>query len=317
MTEIIVETSTTVKTESVPESTKLEAREEQAGTSQDAAEAPTSGQAPESIKAEEEDPVDEEELLRIFFADLKDVDRDNEVNRILWAFKLNPFEKMDLRFDTSVEDVRRQYRKLSLAVHPDKCKHPQAAAAFDVLGSAQKELLDEEKRSELLRVLGLARDETRAERKKKTKHDTVLRVASLLHEEGRAGLEAEWEKTDDFHEKWKLKARETLAQSEWRKRKLGKRVKEETLQLETEEASTRENAKMARQAHKDWEESRETRVGSWHDFVKTKGGKKATGELKPPKLKCEDEDKRYVQRPVGEQFRPPPPTAPKPNYNAK
>lgn len=38
---------------------------------------------------------------------------------------------MDLRFDTSVDDVRRQYRKLSLAVHPDKCKHPQAAAAFD------------------------------------------------------------------------------------------------------------------------------------------------------------------------------------------
>jgi hypothetical protein len=30
------------------------------------------------------------------------------------------------------------------------------------------------------------------------------------------------------------------------------------------------------------------------------------GELKPPKLKTNDEDKLYVQRPVGEQFRPPP-----------
>lgn len=66
-----------------------------------------------------------------FFSDLKDVDRDNEVNRILWAFKLNPFEKLNLRFDATPEDVKKQYRKLSLMVHPDKCKHPQASTAFD------------------------------------------------------------------------------------------------------------------------------------------------------------------------------------------
>jgi DnaJ family protein C protein 8 len=66
-----------------------------------------------------------------FFSDVKEVDRDNEVNRILWAFKLNPFEKLNLRFDATPEDVKRQYRKLSLMVHPDKCKHPQASTAFD------------------------------------------------------------------------------------------------------------------------------------------------------------------------------------------
>lgn len=69
--------------------------------------------------------------LQAFFSDLKDVDRDNEVNRILWAFKLNPFEKLNLRFDATPEDVKKQYRKLSLMVHPDKCKHPQASTAFD------------------------------------------------------------------------------------------------------------------------------------------------------------------------------------------
>jgi hypothetical protein len=50
---------------------------------------------------------------------------------ILWAFKLNPFEKLNLRFDATVEEIRKQYRKVSLLVHPDKCSHPQAAAAFD------------------------------------------------------------------------------------------------------------------------------------------------------------------------------------------
>ena len=51
--------------------------------------------------------------------------------RIIWAFKLNPFERLNLRFDATPEDVKRQYRKLSLMVHPDKCKHEQASTAFD------------------------------------------------------------------------------------------------------------------------------------------------------------------------------------------
>jgi DnaJ family protein C protein 8 len=51
--------------------------------------------------------------------------------RILWAFKLNPYEKLNLRFDATLEEVKKQYRKLSLLVHPDKCKHPEASTAFD------------------------------------------------------------------------------------------------------------------------------------------------------------------------------------------
>jgi DnaJ family protein C protein 8 len=45
------------------------------------------------------------------------------------------------------------------------------------------------------------------------------------------------------------------------------------------------------------------------DIVLLQGQSKAStvGGLKPPKQKTHDEDKLYVQRPVGEQFRPPPP----------
>jgi hypothetical protein len=50
---------------------------------------------------------------------------------ILWAFKLNPFEKLNLHFDATPDEIKKQFRKLSLLVHPDKCSHPQAAAAFD------------------------------------------------------------------------------------------------------------------------------------------------------------------------------------------
>lgn len=30
------------------------------------------------------------------------------------------------------------------------------------------------------------------------------------------------------------------------------------------------------------------------------------GGLKPPKMKESDQERRYIQRPTGEQFRPPP-----------
>lgn len=260
------------------------------------------GPGPSAPPPAEEDADD---LLKAFFADVKEVDRDNEVNRVLWAFKLNPYEKLNLRFDATVEDIRKAYRKLSLMVHPDKCKHPKAGDAFDILGEAQKELLDEEKRHGILKILDVARDEVRQARRKETKHDNLVRVASLLHEEGRDGIEAEWEKTEEFHERWKEKARDVLARMEWRKRKLGKRLKEETLRLEAKEDEAKEKTKAAKEHHKEWEKTREQRVTTWHDYQKAKGDKKTVGMLKPPKLKTNDEDKLYVQRAVvREEFRP-------------
>ncbi|XP_019242466.1 PREDICTED: J domain-containing protein spf31-like [Nicotiana attenuata] len=72
----------------------------------------------------------EDALLKQFFAEVSEVERDNEVNRILSCFKLNPFDYLNLSFDSSIDEVKKQYRKLSLLVHPDKCKHPQAKEAF-------------------------------------------------------------------------------------------------------------------------------------------------------------------------------------------
>ena len=239
-------------------------------------------------------------------------------------------------------------------------------------------------------------EEVRTERRKETKNDAAVALAATLHERGREGVEEEWERTDAFHERWKLKARDMLARGEWRKRKLTKRVgagldgpglgvgarrparafgaclggaflgrpagvafacaacrllsiciafvteghlpqslngssklhqtpapppvpppanatpqmKEEEDRAGEEHKEAVAHAKEARAHHKAWESSRETRVSTWRDYVKgSKGKAKAPAQLKPPKQKTHDEDKLYVQRPVGEQFRPP---APKP-----
>jgi DnaJ homolog subfamily C member 8 len=114
-------------------------------------------------------------------------------------------------------------RQISLLIHPDRCKHPHASDAFEVLGAAQGELLNEESCGSLMRVLEYAREVVREERRKATKHDAGVRVAAQMHPDGRQGVEREWESTDEFHEKWKIKSRDVLAKSEFRRRKLSKR----------------------------------------------------------------------------------------------
>ena len=64
--------------------------------------------------------------MQEFFQEVREVDRDNEVNRILGAFKLNPMEQLGLRFDASLDDIKRQYRSgLALAT---------SATRIDALG---------------------------------------------------------------------------------------------------------------------------------------------------------------------------------------
>jgi DnaJ homolog subfamily C member 8 len=196
--------------------------------------------------------------------------------------------------------------KTPSAVHPDKCAHPRAKDAFEIIGHAQKELLDEEKRKRLDFILDAAREEVRKEWRKAAKHDAATRLAAVLEEGGREAVHAAREQTDEFHEAWKLKAREFLAKAEWRRRKLGKRMKEEEERAKDEYKVEKEHSKRKREEDKNWEASREERVSSWRDFAagkgkkksKSKGGGGGVGGVKPPKAKISDQEKSYVQRPV-------------------
>ena len=98
-------------------------------------------------------------VLQEFYGEVKEQDRINEVNRILGAFKLNPFEQLGTNFDANREDIKRQYRKVSLLVHPDKCSHPRAGDAFDILGQAQAALLEDDRFKELQYIVNMARGE--------------------------------------------------------------------------------------------------------------------------------------------------------------
>ncbi|THU44586.1 hypothetical protein C4D60_Mb02t08930 [Musa balbisiana] len=238
--------------------------------------------------------TEEDLLLRSFMAEVSGVERDNEVARILSCFKLNPFEHLNLSFDSSVDDVKKQYRKLSLLVHPDKCKHPQAKEAFAALAKAQQLLLDLQEREYILSQVNAAKEELRLKRKKELKKDNASKLKAMV-DEGK--FEQQHEQSEEFKQQLKIRVREILTEQEWRRRKMQMRISEEEGRLKKEEEETKEMWKRKREHEEQWEETRDQRVSSWRDFMKTgKKGKK--GEIRPPKLKTEDPNKSYVQRPV-------------------
>ncbi|KAE9463322.1 hypothetical protein C3L33_04754, partial [Rhododendron williamsianum] len=200
---------------------------------------------------------DDDLLLKNFFAEVSEVERENEVHRILSCFKLNAFEYLNLPFDSSLEDVKKQYRKLSLLVHPDKCKHPQAKEAFGALAKAQQLLLDPEERGYILNQVNNAKDELRAKRKKKLKKDTASKIKSLV-DEGK--YEQEFERSDEFQLQLKLKVREILTDQEWRRRKMQKRISEEEGRMKKEEEEEKEKWKRKREHEEQWEGTREQRL---------------------------------------------------------
>lgn len=238
------------------------------GMDADASDAPLQPQPPPPPRP----ALDDDALLASFFAEVRSADRDAEVNRILGAFKLNPYEQLGVRFDADAAEIGRAYRKSSLLVHPDKCSHPRASDAFDLLGAAAASLKDGAEGLEELRFfLDSAREQLRAERKKEVKRDGAARLAALVVDGGAAGVQAAWERSEQFHERWRALARDLLARNEFKRRKLTLRLKETEERLADEAEAERKKAKAERKSERAWEKSREGRVGAWRDFAK-KGG---------------------------------------------
>jgi len=231
------------------------------------------------------DSANPQASLKDFYADMKEVDRENEVMRILGAFRLNPYEILGLRFDVDPKEVPRTYRKASLAVHPDKCTHAKASDAFEMLGQAHRDLMDEEKKHRLDLVLGMARDQVIKEWKKSAKNDAASQLAAALH--GIEHVMGTWMDTEEFHEAWKAKGRDVLAKTEWRKRKLTQRLEEETGRAKEEVRKQKQEAAEMKVKQKTWEDAREERVGSWRSFALGDKKKKKKEKLfRPPKTKA-------------------------------
>ncbi|KDE04615.1 hypothetical protein MVLG_04994 [Microbotryum lychnidis-dioicae p1A1 Lamole] len=206
---------------------------------------------------------DEAEIDRILNSEATLVSREAEVARVLKAFRMNPYEVLQLDFMPSANltesDIQKTYRKKSLLIHPDKLKHEKAIEAFDLLKKAQTELVDPKRREALDNIILDARMLVlRAEGMAPITPDTSPRVTSLTN--------------PDFRERIRLKTKELLIDQELRRRRVNKMtmIAEGAQAKKDEEALEKRKRKM--EDDKRWEETREDRVTDWRSFQK--GGKK-------------------------------------------
>ena len=138
-----------------------------------------------------------------------------------------------------------------------KGKHERAKEAFEVLGSARKMLLDEQKRKDLTASLNFVKGELIREWKKNHKKDAGTR---LLAQATGKSAEDTFAESDAFRELWKQKVRETLGTREWRKRKLSIRMGEEEKRVNEDEAEKRKEFKAVKKERDQWDKRRDNRV---------------------------------------------------------
>ncbi|EIM91069.1 DnaJ-domain-containing protein [Stereum hirsutum FP-91666 SS1] len=204
--------------------------------------------------------ISDAELEKLLNREASAFQRELEVERILVAFKLNPYDILDLTETARPEDVKRKYRQLSLFIHPDKTPHARAPEAFDILKKAESELSDPAKREELDATISQARIQ-------------LLKSLSLP-----PSTTDDDPKLKDLKPPYKAqlraKSKDMLIEEELRRRKAIKmNLANEGLEArkKEEEVATR---KRKAEDDKKWEENREQRVDSWRTFTKDSKKKK-------------------------------------------
>ncbi|XP_076444857.1 dnaJ homolog subfamily C member 8-like [Babylonia areolata] len=192
-------------------------------------------------------------------------------------FNLNPFDVLCIDPDTPLNDVKKKYRQMSILVHPDKNKEDEERAqkAFEAVNKAYKTLENEEGLKRCAEIVEEARSRTDEMIKQKKKQ---------LKKEGRP-----LEIPEDDPEKYKhavyVQTCKLFADLERMRQEREAREMHERKRKAEEEAKEVERQELEKEWKKNYEESRTDRVDSWRNWKK--GGKKAKGSFRPPKVKTE------------------------------
>ncbi|KAG5519737.1 hypothetical protein PMAC_000010 [Pneumocystis sp. 'macacae'] len=180
--------------------------------------------------------------------------KDQEIERILNAFRLDAYSILELQPGVSTACIQNTFRKKSLLIHPDKTKNPKAPDAFDILKKAESDLMDPKIREKLDTAFATARKMLIKERKWDLDHPELTSKAFQADVRERT----KYVLIDD--ELRKRKARQIQMAEEGRQKK---RLEEEA-----------EERKRKKEFEKAWEENRENRINNWRDFQKSGPRKK-------------------------------------------
>jgi DnaJ family protein C protein 8 len=172
---------------------------------------------------------------------------------------------LDLQPGVPPSDIKAQYRRKSLLIHPDKTANPLAPEAFDRLKKAQELLTDDAARERLDEAIADAR--------------------RLLMRERKLTVDSDELRTDGFRRDWREKTKVVLVDNEARRRRqLKAQLAEEGRQQRKEEEEL-EARKRRREHEAEWEQTRDNRISSWRSFQKggaaAKDDKRKKKKLKP------------------------------------
>ena len=220
-----------------------------------------------------------------FMAELKKVTsednkftQDYQLQRLLGATFVNPYDILEVGAEASEEEVKKKYRMLSILVHPDKCRHEKAADAFHLLEQAYKQLMDPEKRRIYQRVMREAKERVEYERKKENARRQAL---------GQDPLPAE-----TFNVEVQNMCKKLFEEIEERKQHFERLDSAYKRKKRTEAEKTKVQEEILKEDLKAWEENREKRVESWRNFSDKKQRiekkKKTHFGIKAPPVKQEE-----------------------------
>ena len=116
------------------------------------------------------------------------------------------------------------------------------------------------------------------EKQRKHLDECIADARQLLIREKKLTVDDEEVKSDEFLAAWRKKTIEVLIDAELRRRRQLKAQMQEEGREQAKQDAELEERKRKRDHEKDWDQTREQRIGSWRDFqkgeVKKKDGKK-------------------------------------------
>ncbi|KAL6049649.1 DnaJ (Hsp40), subfamily C, member 8 [Balamuthia mandrillaris] len=214
-----------------------------------------------------------------------------------WEYwNLNPFTVLRLPPEATLEEVKRQFRRISRLVHPDRNpENPRAQDAFEEVNKAYKQLQDEKELEfckEVVREAIARVEEAIKERKKEAKRMLALKRQNEEGIEGgteegatRTKLVIEEEEDDEkFHQAVRVMTCKIFVElNEKRKRAIEVDAAHKKRKREEELARLKRYQEEA-EYEKLWEEGREQRVEGWRRFQQ-QGGSATDQETKKKKRK--------------------------------
>lgn len=228
-----------------------------------------------------------------FYHEVKSIEKadskytsEQQINRLLRPgstyANLNPFEVLLVDPSDSVEHCKKQYRKLSILLHPDKNPNDREKAqkAFDAVNKAYKLLEDEKSREKALEVVEEAKFKVNQSMDEKRKKLRAENRKDRIEEDDPA----------KYKQAIRVMTMKLFAEYERKRRLLEDRAQEEVKRKREEELEEAKSKEIQQEWQKNFEESRQNRVSSWQSFnKKTKLKRK---DIRPPKHKAELAKKR-------------------------